>query len=322
MKPSPTHHRRAFTLIELLVVIVLIAILIALLLPAVQQAREAARRVQCKNHLKQIGLALHNYHDTHNVFPPGDALSSRDPVDESAWAWSVMILPQMDQAPLYQQLAPNSPDSFAAALANPVKLALLRTSLPLFLCPSDASSGTINTERLLDPAGVNVSIGRSNYLASQGVDRGYPGDGLFTHNSRRGLRDITDGASATFLAGERASGDVAGTGPGRASVWGGVTDKGSLCTAADDGPFVIMGNAAHQMQSGTFLEPGITLNCPMVTFSSRHVGGAHFLFCDGSVRFISENISAWIGTPITDTSLWGVYQRLARKDDGQVIGDF
>lgn len=322
MKPGLPIRRNAFTLIELLVVIVIIAILLALLLPAVQQAREAARRLQCKNHLKQIGLALHNYHDVHNVFPPGDSLSSRDPVDESAWAWSVMILPQMDQSPLYNQLAPNSPDSFSAALANPAKLALLRSSLPLFLCPSDASSGTINTDRLLDPAGVNVSIGRSNYVGSHGVDRGAPGDGIFCHNTRRNLRDITDGTSVTFLVGERATGDIAGTGLSRASVWGGITDRGSVCTVADDGPFVILGNAAHQMQSGRFLEPGFSLNCPMVAFGSRHVGGAHFLFCDGAVRFVSENISTWIGTPITDTSLWGVYQKLARKDDGQVIAEF
>lgn len=322
MQPVPSIRRNGFTLIELLVVVAIAAILIALLLPAVHQTREAARRLQCKNHLKQIGLALHNYHDVHNVFPPGDNLSSRDPVDESAWAWSVMILPQLDQAPLYNQLAPNSPDSFDTALANPTKLTLLRTSLPLFLCPSDGSSGSINRDRLLDPSGVNVSIGKSNYLGSHGVDRGAPGDGIFCHNTRRNLRDITDGTSITFLAGERASDDITGTGRHRSSVWGGITDKGSVCSAADDGPFMILGNTAHQMQSGRFLEPGLTLNCPMVAFSSRHVGGAHFLFCDGAVRFLSENVFSAIGNPINDTTLWGVYQKLARKDDGQVIGDF
>lgn len=327
--PSPTlpvrarltEIRRGFTLIELLVVIAIIALLIALLLPAVQQAREAARRTQCRNNLKQIGLALHNYHDSLGVFPPGDALSSYDPIDQSGWAWAVMILPYLDQSPLYLQLSPNTPDRLSVALASPSKLALLRTSLSTYQCPTDTGT-TVNQGRLLDPMGSNVAVGISNYVGSHGVSRFSPGDGIFDHNSRRNLRDVTDGTSQTFLVGERSSADTAGTGKGLASVWAGITDRGSVCNSTDDGPFVILGNATYQMQSGRPLEPGLITSCPMVTYSSLHDGGAHFLMCDGAVRFISENIEAFIGTPLADTAQWGVFQRLSRRDDGQILGDF
>ncbi len=319
---QPQRNRGAFTLIELLVVITIIAILIALLLPAVQQARESARRLQCKNNLKQMGLALHAYHDNYNVFPAGGTLSSLAPSNLSAWAWSVMILPQLDQAALFQQLAPNTPDNFMAALGNSTKLGLLRINLPVFLCPSDAGGGGTNLERVLDPSGVNVTIARSNYLGSHGVSRFSPGDGLFDLNACRGLRHVTDGTSATFLAGERVTGDLAKTGMHRSSVWGGLMSTTSTCAATDTGPFMVLGNASYQMQTGRFLEPGFSLNCPVVTYSSQHVGGAHFLYCDGSVRLVSENVLTSVGSPATDTSLWGVYQKLARKDDGQVIGDY
>ncbi|MBI1345835.1 DUF1559 domain-containing protein [bacterium] len=310
-------QRSAFTLIELLVVIAIISLLIALLLPAVQQAREAARRTQCRNNLKQIGLALHNYHDQHNTFPPGEVFSSAVPLDLSAWSWSVMILPYVDQSPLYNQLQPNSPGPFSAALVNPTSLALLRTSLAVYQCPSDTGSPVNSDRPLLPPS--HVTVGKSNYVGSHGVTRGTPGDGIFDHNSRRGLRDVTDGTSQTLLVGERSAAD---TGLSRASVWAGITNPGSTCTATDDGPFVILGNATYRMQSGQPLEPGLITPCPMVTFSSLHDGGAHFLLCDGSVRFISENIDAFIGAPITDTAQWGVFQKLARREDGQIVGDF
>src|SRR5688500_4365529 len=123
MVPRPVPRRRGFTLIELLVVIAIIAVLIALLLPAVQQAREAARRTQCRNNLKQIGLALHNYHDVHNTFPMGycagmtyvDGASDTSP----GWSWATYILPQLDQGPLYNQFNWSAaPDTVAAIQKN------------------------------------------------------------------------------------------------------------------------------------------------------------------------------------------------------------
>src|SRR6186713_2532511 len=133
--------RRAFTLIELLVVIAIIAILIALLLPAVQQAREAARRTQCKNNLKQISLALHNYHDVFNTFPPGQVYCQAGPTVCNAnrptwsfgWTWTTFLLPYIDQAPLFNKF------DTSRNLYDPVNVDLIKTSNPAYQCPSDAS---------------------------------------------------------------------------------------------------------------------------------------------------------------------------------------
>ncbi len=170
--------QRGFTLIELLVVIAIIAILIALLLPAVQQAREAARRSQCKNNLKQLGLAMHNYHDTHRVFPPAAALPSGVTVDR--YAWSVFLLPFADQAPLYNAIAPNG-SAVPSATANSNRL---RTVLSVYKCPSDVGS----------PINPNFSnYGSSNYPVSWQ---------MCSDNSRTKMRDVTDGTSNTVLIGE------------------------------------------------------------------------------------------------------------------------
>ena len=120
---------RGFTLIELLVVIAIIAILIALLLPAVQQAREAARRTQCKNNLHQIGIAIHNYHDTFRIFPPGHVTSVHyDVTDNTMWGWAVMILPYIDQSPMYNLLTPGDV-TLGFALADAARLKGLQTPL-------------------------------------------------------------------------------------------------------------------------------------------------------------------------------------------------
>ena len=167
-------QRRGFTLIELLVVIAIIAVLISLLLPAVQQAREAARRSQCKNNLKQLGLALHNYHDTYSVFPPGalalsttgvaykpgDTEPSRTAV-VGGWGWTVFVLPFIDQGPLYNSLAPNG-NNFPSAPTT-----LTKTILPVFLCPSDAS-GSIHTATAMGGDGATNGHAKSNYPAIYG----------------------------------------------------------------------------------------------------------------------------------------------------------
>ena len=146
------HLSRGFTLIELLVVIAIIAILIALLLPAVQQAREAARRTQCRNNLKQIGLALHNYHDTFRLFPPGVIRDGQN--NSEAWGWTVFILPFLEQANLYNQLDPDTyrlrdllaglNPTYPAPTAN---AAILQNPLSVFICPSDPNSGRAHERR-------------------------------------------------------------------------------------------------------------------------------------------------------------------------------
>ncbi|QDT39831.1 DUF1559 domain-containing protein [Stratiformator vulcanicus] len=171
--------RRGFTLIELLVVIAIIAILIALLLPAVQQAREAARRSQCKNNLKQIGLGLHNYHDTHGVFPPGwvgndidgsasipsgdyegDTNSNGGGTDiRNGFAWSAFILPQLEQTNLYESM------NFNLSIDNAANQAAISTFIPTFACPSDPKldTWTIVEEGGTLPADALVDLASSNY---------------------------------------------------------------------------------------------------------------------------------------------------------------
>ena len=226
--------RSGFTLIELLVVIAIIAILIALLLPAVQQAREAARRSQCKNNLKQIGLALHNYHDTHLILPSlafGHGGASDAPVP--AFVWSVMILPGLDQAPLYNAMNPG-PTSLQDLFNTANGRTLLQTPLTVFLCPSDAG-GSLNENRPFTKAvtGVNpFHLSKSNYPACGGdaLNEGaFPGNENTVSSGRR-FRDVTDGLSNTIFVGERGSGRLpanpSGTGAW-AALWGGMSHEDS-----------------------------------------------------------------------------------------------
>lgn len=221
--------KRGFTLIELLVVIAIIAILIALLLPAVQQAREAARRTQCKNNLKQLGLAVHNYHDTANCFPPGYIFAPPNHVTRNVLT---SILPYIEQANLFQSIDQNVPMFAGPTGYDPVILAknvsLAATIIPAFVCASSPSSPT---DDYLYPAGafpggwpsVNCTWkgGRTDYGGTTGVlgtfaSLAYNGNsggerhGVFrqagVQGNKSGMRDILDGTSNTFMFGERTGG--------------------------------------------------------------------------------------------------------------------
>lgn len=305
-------NRRGFTLIELLVVIAIIAILIALLLPAVQQAREAARRSQCKNNLKQIGLALHNYHDIHGRFPPGWMQPSVPDVDNAfaeRWAWKVFILPQLDQAPLYQQLNVN-------AGGQPIPLAddpRAQTVLSVYMCPSDPG-GDVN-ESYPDPNGHFYP--KSNYPGVHGRGEEVSvnineQNGLFGKGSRVRIADITDGTSQTFAVGER---DARSRGQGIFGALGDPFRHAAVWIRAMPRPGSITPTTQHgRSVTGICTDlVGSTrvLNGPSSrAFGSAHIGGAHFLMADGAVRFISESIDL------------NTYGRLAQKSDGQVIGEF
>lgn len=310
---------RGFTLIELLVVIAIIAVLIALLLPAVQQARESARRTQCKNNLKQIGLALHNYHDLFNQLPLGE-VTNRGAIT-SAWSWAVAILPQIDQAPLYGGLTPGD-TPLHAALADPVKVKMLQKSMPAFLCPSDTTQSLNLNRPLRQTNGSQVQVATSNYLGSHGVCAWNPlsgrQGGVFAWNLGASFSGITDGTSNTIAVGERASGIVRGTTPGGAGVWAGVTTVNDISfqlTLPSDSVDGVLSLAYDSMNPASN-------QCHM--YSSRHVGGAHFLMCDGAVRFVSENIHSFItGVPAcVDPTAWGTFQRLMGIQDGRTVGDF
>ena len=346
-------HRRGFTLIELLVVIAIIAILIALLLPAVQQAREAARRTQCKNNLKQMGLALHNYHDTHNTFPPG--YITRFPQDKSAteqshWGWGVYLLPGIDQAPLYNLLQPGTL-SLHANLATPAGLSALQTPLAAFVCPSDTgpSLNDFNETKNFNPADANapwynrfvtsngtdrISIAKSNYVASAcssvsttppayTPDYG-PATGTFWQNSKCRIADITDGTSNTILIGERAY-RFDNVNAGAANALG---FSSTICTSGTSAGIKAAGmNVLGLGYNGINWSANNQVHQPRA-YNSNHVGGAHFVMGDGAVRFISENIDYnFVTIPGAAPMINGgwidsTFERLIGKNDGQVVGEF
>lgn len=320
------HRWRAFTLIELLVVIAIIAVLIALLLPAVQQAREAARRTQCKNNLKQYGLALANYHDVYGMYAIG---GTRTNVNNNccssppAMGFQSRLLPFLDNSPLFNQINFNF-NGEAVYQALPGGATLPPKFLTVAVCPSDGSNqnpfngwGQTNYDASLGSQG-NVSVdGACNPYQTFAQQLTNNGDTLNTSlisgmGSRDGpsirIRDVTDGTSNTIHMGE---------------VLPSCNDHSSGGMWHQNG----MGN----FHSSTIVPINDFTTCSWATpsqvrvpacknwnnwniswgFRSRHVGGAHFLFVDGTVRFLSENIDH-VNT----------YQRLGGRSDGLVTGEF
>jgi prepilin-type N-terminal cleavage/methylation domain-containing protein/prepilin-type processing-associated H-X9-DG protein len=322
--------QRGFTLVELLVVIAIIGILVALLLPAVQAAREASRRSQCNNNLKQIGLALHNYHDTYKIFPSASYLdksilnvtgATNGPELNSQWGWSVMILPFIEQAPVFDQLGVTV-NSFEVAANDPPRLRTLQTPLPVFICPSDPEGGLNRNRPFLMKAGGGLCNGmklprdtqfaKSNYMACNGDD---DNDGIFEsgNNLTIGMKDITDGTSNTIMVGERAS---------PKGFWAGVWVGQELTCTGLTNVWCLAGKTEYQMNTGKHRDaPSSTTatDQPLLAFSSQHPGGANFTLADGSVRFISQTIQ-WNDAP--DANDVGTFHSLGRRNDGRVVGDF
>ena len=284
--PCAMKERRAFTLIELLVVIGIIALLIALLLPAVQAARESARRAQCVNNLKQIGLALHNYHGSFQVFPPG-YISSFDSAGNDTgpgWGWAPMILPQMEQKPLFDAINFNMP--IEASSNQTSRLTLIGS----FLCPSDSVPPSwLATMR--DASGVPTQsicqVATAHYVGVYGTsDPGIDGDGIFFRDGNIGLRDITDGASQTITVGERSQnlGQATWVGSVTGAVLFPVDNDGIGYPRAESAPGMVLGHAGGRYGPGN---PGGEVN----QFYSRHPGGVNFLFADGHVGFLKTTLS-------------------------------
>lgn len=337
--------RRGFTLIELLVVIAIIAILISLLMPAVQTAREAARSAQCKNNLKQIGLAMHNYHDTHSIFPQatyaavvGDSFGCNAGHEFHGRSALVMLLPFIDQQARYNQWNMNYGWCFNYPQWANVKI-------PGFLCPSDISGSRP------DPLSPN------NYCFSTGPNTGWTFNraeavGLMHVRVSKRIRDITDGTSGTIMAAETVRGDgnhgsivegVAGFSMGDVirgiplpSGYNRVKPTTAHLQAYDTLCRTNTGYNQHYGDVGNWQRPGPlhsifnTVTPPNSKFAScddfapwgdtdgngvfpsrsRHTGGAHHLMCDGAVRFVSNS---------TDHDL---YQNLGSTHGGEVIGEF
>ncbi len=326
-------RRRAFTLIELLVVIAIIAILIALLLPAVQQAREAARRSQCQNNMKQIGLALHNYHDTHSVFPYSTANNSMvmtasggNVLNHSGWP---LLLPYIDQSPLYNQFdftaaerdslfsgwSSSSSGTVGGTTAGKTSNAnLSKTIIPMMACPSDAGPATYNSATSYYGCGIagsqiinygfSTNEGRvpSRLWANESV---LANRGLFGENSNSRIRDCIDGTSNTVMICETTRQVHDGT----ANFWGCSVYAGNgvwlgdsrginflVCCGWDAPP-----NQRQQIigKLGSYSLPG-----------SSHAGGCMVLLGDGAVRFLSQNIDKT------------TRETLAKFSDGAVVGEF
>jgi prepilin-type N-terminal cleavage/methylation domain-containing protein/prepilin-type processing-associated H-X9-DG protein len=323
-----TRARRAFTLIELLVVIAIIAILIGLLLPAVQKVREAAARMKCSNNLKQIGLALHNYHDANNRFPPGYVDGNTDPNSTPdndvgpGWGWATFLLPYVEQDNLYKRINLGGP--VGAGVNAQVSL----TPLTIHQCPSDGNQQTVpiwdsnfstpiaqvahgnyvgcnGWEECFNGAGGNPLAGNGQDGLSGGF--GGAGVGMFWRNSRVTFGSITDGTSNTIAVGERSSnhspttwtGAVPG---GRCPAWMATTPFTAPNTPPQSAPTGPNGSAYDNADFGEslVLAHGNATHLPSAdnpffdpdTFYSMHTGqGANFLFADGSVHFLTSGIN-------------------------------
>ncbi|MEX1228951.1 MAG: DUF1559 domain-containing protein [Planctomycetaceae bacterium] len=334
-------RRRGFTLIELTVAIAIIGILVALLMPAVQMAREAARRMSCASHLAQIGLALHNYHDAHRVLPFGcgtdydGVVSSLGTLQDRRYSAHSQILPQLDQANVYQRLdfhqAPFAPyvnsgaydtECIASGGLSAANGEAATTVIGVFLCPSDI-------DRLQSVWGHN------NYRSCNGGGwHGRNGNGMFGQNSSVRLNSVTDGLSNTAMFSERCKGtwdhaefdhladiyDIAG-------IWNEETFNEYCLSLSPETATAYHQNvdAGQNWLEGNFnwtrynhLVPPNRVSCKNgftwdgvgMAASSRHQGGVNVLFGDGRVKFMSENI---------DLSTW---QHLGTIQGGEVLGDF
>lgn len=271
-------RHRGFSLVELLVVIAIIGILVGLLLPAVQAAREAARRTSCFNNMKQIGLALHNYHDTHRTLPPGwigADPATRQPwtEGETGWGWASMILPFIEQNNLATGVV-----QYGRPVLDPVNNSARVQYIPVFRCSSDIHGGQQQFD-LGTSSGSPVKLAIANYVGMSGTRElglcesqpvGFTclSDGSFQHQQGVRFADIQDGLSSTFLAGERSSRIDH-------STWVGAVHQGNERFER------FLGIADHPPNS-----EGIHLD----DFMSQHPGGTNFLMADGSVRLIAETI--------------------------------
>ncbi|MHC2066476.1 DUF1559 family PulG-like putative transporter [Bremerella sp. T1] len=327
---------RGFTLVELLVVIAIIGVLIALLLPAVQQAREAARRMQCSNNLKQLGLAMHNYHDTFQSFPSGYIhISTSD--NKGHWTWSALILPYVELGNVSDVLQVGRVNASDALTANQ---AVMQGSYDAFRCPSDTGPDVSNTSKcagcaIENAGGTNLGLSKTNYVAvnnsayvranqATNFANGTTGaTGIFYRDSDTRMRDITDGTSNTLMVAERCyvlNGE-----------WFGASEMFATRDKNGSGPDHQLHPDAANYDQGLFrtlctsiFSPNIVIGSTTSTnvnrnhgISSLHPGGAQAVLADGSVRFLTETIPS-----DTDGQTDTIMEYLGNMQDGQVIGEF
>ncbi len=291
------HRRSAFTLIELLVVIAIVGVLVSLLLPAVQRARESARFAQCKSNLKQLGLSLHTYADSHRVLPSGYLYKPSLQGNACGFGWGAMVLPYLDQASLYGTFNWNEP------LWSNTNITPRMKRLSVFLCPSDSVSGTKYIQ--MGPA---EQYAMGCYVACFGPpdldDTQEARWGLFSRNSATRFGDVTDGLSNTLMCGERQNGPFRLAGAHGVhfdyeTTWAGAVREWTDPT--DDHGHMVLFQTGHNPNS---------IQSDDRDVSTAHIGVAMFLLGDGSVRNIGENID------------FMVYQALGTIAGGETISEF
>jgi prepilin-type N-terminal cleavage/methylation domain-containing protein len=318
-KDSTVGSRPGFTLIELLVVIAIIGVLVALLLPAVQQAREAARRTGCRNNLKNIGLAMHNYHDMQGALPPG--------FDSREWLWSALILPQIEQSAMFASLVrqESGPGNWDSGGANETAACTL---IPVYRCPSmavpehldDNPSGSVMEGRV--PVSYRASSGSNGWAdsASEIPPNGPPGsmsldsmllNGMFYGASGVRFADVVDGLTNTILIGESYT-DPLYIKDGQAmDYWQlGAPQTGTWIPGGTGGSEFSEGIGSTGPQINSRLDLSVSGHVMEVSFGSYHTGGAMFSLADGSVRFISDTIDL------------ATYRALGSRRGGEVANDY
>ncbi len=324
---SGASSRVGFTLVELLVVIAIIGVLVALLLPAVQAAREAARRMQCSNNLKQMGLAFHNYHDANKKLPPSQDYGTlgRSPGTRPGWAWSAFIMPYLEGTAAFDQI------DFDELLSNKNHPELLANPVAFAICPSDE----VEPVRTHFPGPTAIPLqASSSYVVSAGPFnmsddpyRGYPDRmrGCFFVNTPVEFREITDGLSNTIFAGELKyipSLTISSSKRDWNGFWYGRHDgRNSKGTAY----FILSLNRTAEVRMNA---PGSAETVLRKGFHGSHPGGVQFLFGDGAVRYVSESVNhsatAYWPPSILEEKMqeMSTYQQLHGRNDGTVIGDY
>ncbi len=295
-----SRFRKAFTLIELLVVIAIIAILIALLVPAVQKVREAAARLQCTNNLKQLALGCHNYHDVYKLLPPGWLVTAAGGAPNPGWSWQMMIAPYVEQGAIYNA---TNPDKTGAVGAPATATGVFTTPLSIFICPSDAGANVVSFWG---------GYAKTNYLCNREV----LGPDASNKFSALALGKIIDGTSNTILLGER---DFIRTTPGTQFV------RHNATSATFEGR---PGRGINIPVPGTPPPPTGTPGCERLGWTSLHTGGVNFALADGSIRFVSNSISAdqsqdhcyytATGAALGNFTL----QNLTHPNDGNPVGNY
>lgn len=322
MNNCPSKRPLGFTLIELLVVIAIIGILVGLLLPSVQSARESGRRAACINNLRQVGIALHNHEDIHKALPAGWLPGGSR---KAEWGWSAFLLPLIEEQVLHDGLNVTGQE-LRDAIGNTTTRPLLQTEITIYRCPSDITPALLpggsaagpQYNRLFDcdncPADFEPAT--SNYVGNGGLDdpprmdASVNGNGVFWSEVPVEFSDITDGLSKTFAVGERHD-------RCRAATWIGVRNP-----PGPDmwGSYWVRGRVSLKLNDPRPIRP---TNTCTEGFSSAHPNGANFLFCDGSVHLINDEINFSNGgvtfnntNPTYVVENLGVYQHLGIRNDG------